>query len=307
MNAFNLDKNTIDNNQKIYRIIITKRVIKMKSLYDFKHLQEDTFYRCEHILRYIEKNRNLDALEKEAIQNTIMDSLVYFHDIDPSCSSLDLENMVIFDDVKHFCYKEYPDICGIPQFMKELFRTKEICVTGSMPISMFLAKPPSKQVRYCVFDPNTAVSAVFPYAKFYNVKYLSPTRGVYLKEDRPFVEVPIGKEMYLVDTLTKRIIKSTFFKENFGFDVSYAMDTRTLDKKRQEIYEEQIAPTNNYANTLFMKECIDKELGLINVDNLAEYFYEKEKSKQYFKDEWKKYYELQRDFEAFSLNLKKWF
>lgn len=93
--------------------------------------------------------------------------------------------------------------------MKEEFRKKSIYISAGIPISIFLSKPPDKFARYCVYDPNSAVSSIFKDATFYNCYYNFPTRGVRIEEIRPFVEVKIEGEGYLVDTLTKRILKSS--------------------------------------------------------------------------------------------------
>lgn len=154
----------------------------MKSLFEYEFLVNEVFYKCYHILEWIKLNPNMSDLDRKAIQATIMDALVYKKLIDPSKESLDLKHLCIVDNLDYYVYEEHPDICGIPQWMKEEFRKKMLAITGGIPISMFLAKPPSKISRYCVFDPNTAVSAIFSDATFYNVLYNSPTRNVKLKE-----------------------------------------------------------------------------------------------------------------------------
>lgn len=148
----------------------------MKSLFDYEFLVNEVFYRCQPILKWIENNKNMSDLDKEAIQATIMDALVYKKLIDPTIESLDLDHLCIVNNLEHYVYNKHPNISGIPQWMKEEFRKKCLTITGGIPISLFLAKPPSKFVRYCVYDPNTAVSAIFPDATFYNVFYNSPTR-----------------------------------------------------------------------------------------------------------------------------------
>ena len=49
----------------------------MKSLFEYDVLVNDVFYRCWHILEYIEKHSDIDKLERDAIQATIMDALVF--------------------------------------------------------------------------------------------------------------------------------------------------------------------------------------------------------------------------------------
>ncbi len=252
----------------------------MKSLLDYKYLVNDVFYRCWPILEYIEKHPNMAELEREAIKATIMDALVYKKLIDPEKESLDLDNVCIREDLDHYRYELHPNICGIPQWMKEAFRHKSIMITAGLPISLFLAKPPSKVSRYCVYDPNTAVSSIFPDATFYEVFYTSPTRGIRIEKSRPFVEVEIDGVSYLVDTLTKRIIKSSFFKENYGFDIVDEMTVSKLNRQKKEIYEEQTQERNGLYRMLpFFEMTIEAISEKSKRSEWAEMIYEFEKSK----------------------------
>lgn len=61
----------------------------MKSLLDYEPLVNEVFYKCWHILEYIEKHLEMTELDKEAIQATIMDALVYKNLINPEKESLD--------------------------------------------------------------------------------------------------------------------------------------------------------------------------------------------------------------------------
>lgn len=272
-------------------------MIILKSLYDYDLLVNEVFYRCHHILEYIETHPNMPDLEKEAIKATIMDALVYKKEIDSSKQSLDFDNLCITDDLKHYTYEKHPNICGIPLSMKEKFRKKSVIISGGIPISMFLAKPPSKISRYCVYDPNTAVSAIFDDATFYNSYYNSPTRdGVRIEEVRPFVEVNIDGELYLVDTLTKRILKSSWFKEKYDFEIKNERTISKLDKEGLKHYKEGIKDYNDLANYLLVCNSI---INGLNTPNFAEMKYELEQSKLYFKEEWDEYLlmdeELQKD------------
>ncbi len=49
----------------------------MKKLLEYDFLMKDVFYKCWHILEYIDKHPNMSELDREAIKATIMDALVY--------------------------------------------------------------------------------------------------------------------------------------------------------------------------------------------------------------------------------------
>lgn len=266
----------------------------MKSLVDYDFLVNEVFYRCWHILDYIENHPSMSSLEKEAIEATIMDALVYKGLIDPNKQSLDLDNLCIRDDMDYYVYKKHPDICGIPQWMKEEFRKKSIVVSAGIPISLFLTKPPSKYVRYCVYDPNTCVGSVFPDATHYNVFYTSPTRGVRIDEVRPFVEVEIDGELYLIDTLTKRIIKSSFFKKNYGFDVVSSYKVSELTGEYKKHYEEQTAARNNLVDMIPFYEMSIEVLG--KDPNNAEMVYEFNKCREYYPEEFAQSEDINKQF-----------
>lgn len=260
----------------------------MKSLFEYDFLVNETFYKCQHILDYIKNNPNMSRLDFMAIQATIMDALVYKNLIDPSKQSLDLKNLTIVDNLNFYQYEKYPDVCGIFQFMKEEFRKKSLYITGSIPISISLAKPPSKITRFCVYDPNTAVSSVFSDAIFYDVFYISPTRGKKIEEKRPFVEVHVDEESYLGDVLTKRVFKSSFFREKFGFEVVRKQKISDFSKEELEIY---LSCIQEQCNLRFFIAMILPILDM-NIPDFAEMKYELEKSKEYFPQEWDEFENL---------------
>lgn len=269
----------------------------MKNLMDFDLLVNDVFYKCWHILEYIEKHPNMSALDREAICATIMDALVSKGLVDPQRESLDLENLRIVSNLDYFVYQKYPDVCGIPLWMKEKFRHKCLKVTGGIPISMFLAKPPSKHTRYCVYDPNIAVSSIFEDAVFYNTFYVSPTRGVRIEEERPFVEIEIDGVSYLVDTLTKRIFKSSYFKEHYSLEIVHEVRVSQMDKKAAATYEDFVS------SHVGLSELLGIVLPILdfNMPSLAEMAYEIEKSKEVYPEEWVRYEEIKKEMEMFDV------
>ena len=270
---------------------------KKTSLFDYEIITNEVFYRCWHILEYIEQHQNIDDLEKEAIKATIMEALVFKGLVDPKKESLDLKTLSIVDNLDHYQYNPHPNIAGIPLWMKEKFREKSLYVTGGQPISLFLARPPQKFGRYCVYDPNIAVSTVFDDATFYNAYYISPTRGVRIEEKRPFVEVKINGELYLVDTLTKRILKSSWFKENYNMEITSTSRVSEYKGEAKKSYEHMTSTHKALAELIpFSKPVAD-----LGTPDYAEYRYELERSKEYFPEEWLRTEELQREMREFSL------
>ena len=251
----------------------------MTSLLDYDILTNEVFYRCWHILDYIAAHPDMPPLERESIEATIMEALVSKKLIDPTKQSLDLKNLVIVDDTEHYCYEEHPRICGIPLWMKDKFRKKSVYIAGSVPISLRLSRPPVKFGRSCVYDPNYAVSSIFEDATFIDAIYDSPTRpGVRLEETRPFVEVKIDGVDYLVDVLTKRILRSDWFKEEFNMDIKHSTTVSTADEEDKRRYYNSIAESNELASLAAMLEpLIDKTSPI-----MAEYRYEFEKQKKTF-------------------------
>ena len=268
----------------------------MKKLEDYDVLVNDVFYRTTHILDYIKINPNLSELDKKAIKAAIMDALVYAKEIDPENEYLDLDNMVIDNDPNNYKYEKHPDVCGIPMWMKEAYRRKSIEITGGIPVSIFLARPSSKLIRYCVYDPNTAASAIFPDATFYNVFYTSPTRGVRIEEKRPIVEVEIDGVKYLIDTLTKRIFKSSFFKENYGFEIVDQYTISKLSRKAKKFYINSTRTRDRLAEYLMVSVPLMEGF---NTPDWVEFKYEIEKSKTILPDEWARYKDLQDDYIEF--------
>lgn len=272
-----------------------KRSGHVKSLLDYDLLTNDVFYRCWHILDYIAHHPNLPESDHQAIEATIMEALVSKKLLDPTKESLDLQNLCIHEDLNHYCYEKHPNICGIPLWMKEEFRKHSLYITGGIPISLCLSKPPSKIIRYCVYDPNTAVSSIFTDATFYQAYYVSPTRHKRIEEVRPFVEVNIDGEPYLVDILTKRILKSSWFKETFSMEVVSREKKSEFSSEQQAIYDEQVSPSNSLAIMIPLYQSVLS----FSMPDHAETAYELEKSKEYFPEEWQKSALLEKEKDDF--------
>lgn len=270
----------------------------MKSIFEYEVLNNEVFYKGWHILEFIEKHPNMSELDKQAIKATIMDALVYHNLIDVEHEFLSLEQLAITNNSNDYHYEKYPNVCGIPLWMRDKLRRKSIYIAGGIPISLLLAKPASKTVRYCVYDPNTAVSSIFEDFTFYETIYTSPTRGIRLEQTRSFVEVPIDEELYLVDTITNRIFKSSYFKEQYDLEIIDRINKKDFNAKQREIYAEHTQETCSLGNILPL---IFPIIEASNNPNLAEYKYEFERSKELFPEEWEKSKQIIAEIDAFSI------
>lgn len=273
----------------------------MKRLIDFEVITNETFYKGWHILEYIEKHE-LSALDIEAIKATIMDSLVYKGLINPEKEYLNLEELTITNNPNDYKYTKTPNISGIPQHIKEQLRHKSIRQSAGLPVMLFIAKPPSKFARYCVYDPNYAVSSIFEDANFINCIYDSPTRpGVRLTEVRPFLEVEINGELYLVDTITNRILKSSWFKETYNLEIKDQIRKKKFNRKQKKLYAEMTEEEMRLGDSMFV---YDMTLS-IPAPEMAETRYEVEQAKKNYPEEIKKAAVLDAEMAAYFAKTKK--
>lgn len=272
----------------------------MKQIIDFEVITNETFYKGWHILEYIEK-RELTELDIEAIKATIMDALVYKGLINPEEEFLNLETLTITNDPSDYHYTKTPNVSCIPQHIKEQLRHVSIKQSAGLPVMLYIAKPPSK-LGYCVYDPNYAVSSIFEDVNFLEVIYDSPTRpGVRLTETRPFIEVEINGELYLVDTITNRIFKSSWFKETYNMDIKDSISKRNFNKKQQISYQEMTRPEYHLASSMFV---YDMTLS-IPAPDLAETKYEVEQAKKNYPDQAEEARILNAEMEAYFGKKKK--
>ena len=269
----------------------------MKSLLEFEVLVNDTFYRSWHILEYIENHPEMSDLDREAISATIMDALVYAGEINPEKDFLDLSNLCITNDVNKYKYEEHPNIMGIPMWLKEKMRHKCVQISGGIPVSMFVARPASYPGAYCVYDPNTAVSSLFDDFTFYSVKYISPTRGVRIKESRPFVEVDLNGELYLVDVLTKRVLKTSWFKDAYDMEILDSNTPKKFNREQKGFYKEQASEKVDLATYLCFTETLRGMM--LKTPKDAEMDYERDKAIKNYPEEWERYKNIEEEKNAF--------
>ena len=274
----------------------------MKSLYEYDVLVNDTFYRSWHVLEYIEQHPNMSELDKEAVKATIMDALVYAGAIDPDWEYLDLENCCISGDPAGYEYDIHPNVSSIPMWLKEEMRHKCVKISAGIPVAMYVARPASYPGAYCVYDPNTAVSSLFNDFTFYEAKYVSPTRGVKIEKSRPFVEVDINGELYLVDILTKRIFKTSWFKENYDMEIIDSNSPKKFNRGQREHYKEQTEDSVEIATYLCFTEMLRSMIPKSHKD--AEFDYELEQARKNYPEEWEKYRIMEEERDAFFASRK---
>ena len=274
----------------------------MKSLYEYEVLVNDTFYRSWHVLEYIEQHPNMSELDKEAVKATIMDALVYAGAIDRDWEYLDLENCCISGDPAGYEYDIHPNVSSIPMWLKEEMRHKCVKISAGIPVAMYVARPASYPGAYCVYDPNTAVSSLFKDFTFYEAKYVSPTRGVKIEKSRPFVEVDINGELYLVDILTKRIFKTSWFKETYDMEIIDSNSPKKFNRGQREHYKEQTEDSVEIATYLCFTEMLRSMIPKSHKD--AEFDYELEQARKNYTEEWEKYRIMEEERDAFFASRK---
>lgn len=272
----------------------------MKKIIDYEVITNETFYKGWHILEYMEK-KELTELDIEAIKATIMDALVYKGIINPEEEFLNLEELTITNNPKDYHFNKTPNVSGIPMHIKEQLRHVSIRQSAGLPVMLFIAKPPSK-IGYCVYDPNYSVSSIFEDVNFLEVIYDSPTRpGVRLTETRPFIEVEINGELYLVDTITNRIFKSSWFKETYNMDIKDSLSKKDFNKKQKEAYQEMMTPEYHLASSMFV---YDMTLS-IPAPELAETKYEVEQAKKNYPNQTEEARILNAEMAAYFAKKKK--
>lgn len=270
----------------------------MKSLYDYDFLQNEVFYRSEYILKYLERHKDISELDKEAIANTILDALVYKGLINPDTESLDFENLCIRDNLDHIRYNKTPNVTSIPQEIKEAMRHKSIIISGSIPISIFCAKP-AGEVHTCIYDMNTAFSSLVSSFKFLICNYDSPTRPGVRATERPFVEVNINGEAYLVDTLTKRIFKSSWFRAAYNLEVIEEIASEDFDLEHQRLYQEQTTESVQLGSYYHLNSLFSEVFK--TVPNMEESLFENERSKENYPDAVAEYHFITEDMRRLGL------
>jgi len=253
-------------------------------LSNYKILNEQVFYKGCHILEYISSN-NLTELDIEAIKATIMDALVSNNDIDPMTEFLDFENLCITNEKKGniYSYEKYPNISGIPLWIKEKFRKKSCKASAGIPISIYLTIVSKNR---CVYDMNTASSIVFDDWTSYIVDYDSPTRVGKRAIRRPFIEIYIDGIPYLLDNLTRRIIRRDFFEKNYGFDIKSCSSREKLSSER---FKEYLKNFQDYTELGFLSFYFSFNETFKTRPDYAEVEFEIEKSKEYFEEAWEKF------------------
>lgn len=269
----------------------------MKSLFEFEVLINEVFYKGWHILEYIENNK-LTELDKEAIKATIMDALVTRNCINPETEFLNLEELSITSNNEDYHYNRTPNVCSIPLHIKDKLRKVCIKQSAGIPVTFFISKPPSKLSRYCVYDPNYAVSSIFDEVSFIECIYDSPTRpGIRLTESRPFIEVPINGELYLVDTITNRIFRSSWFRKTYNLETKDILRKSRFNKKQKKLYEDMTQEKYSIAEIIpFYQLTFNLPY---QPSDMAEMKYEFEQTKILYPQEWERFEKQDKEWEEY--------
>lgn len=254
----------------------------MKLLTEYEILNT-VFYRGIPVLKYIANNPTMSELDREAIQSTIMNALVYKKCIDETKEFLNFEALAITNNEEDYHYEEYPFVTGYPLWLKEEMRKHVIRWSGSIPVSVHAARP-SGRVTYCIYDANTVLSIFFDDFAFIEANYDSPTRTGVRVERRPFLEVKMGEKMYLVDALTKRFFEEEEFNRRYQLEVTYRIKNKDFNAEQKARYQEQTEETDGYGS--FLAFTIPMLETFKSSPKFEEYLYEVEESKKYFPEAW---------------------
>lgn len=246
-----------------------------KNLTEIPVMINDTFYRGQYILEYI-RTHTLTEVDKEAIKATIMDAL---HESNFQINgnknySLDFKHLCLVDNLNFYCYESTPNIMGIPFAIKKALRNKTIRLTGGIPVSTYITLPNKNR---CIYDLNTSVSSIFTDFSFIKANYQSLTREGEQVYNRPFLQINYNGEEYLVDTLTKRIIKLSYFQQSFALEIIKSDSLKEFNGEKQAYYQEQ---TEEFLNFIPLSMTMH-----IKIDS-DEYQYELKKAKEEYSEEW---------------------
>ena len=103
------------------------------------------------------------------------------------------------------------------------------------------------------------------------------------------MEVEINGELYLVDTITNRIFKSSFFKKHYDLEIVDSIRKKNFNRKQKELYAEQTKEHSALADIIAIYE-LNKQ---IQAPDLAEQNYELERSKEIYPEAWEEYRKIQ--------------
>jgi len=254
----------------------------MKRLDSYEVLNNEVFYRGMHILDYLYSNKGISELDIEAIKATLMCALVERNLIDPKLEFLNLKKMIITNsfDSECYIYDPNPFVQSFPLWMKEELRKHSLYITGSIPVSVHVARP-AGSVHYCVYDANTSLSVIFENFAFIIADYDSPTRIGKRAVDRPFLEADINGVTYLFDVLTKRMFNKNEFMKRYNMEIKNCIKKSEFDDEQTALYKEHTTEqTTCYGSYLHLTSSIFKELH--GLPKFQEFFYELEKSREFY-------------------------
>lgn len=256
----------------------------MKSLYDYDILNH-VFYRSEKVLAYIERRmkrgETLDPLDQEAIAQTILHALVDTGVLNPTKEGLLFSKLAISPlGPEVITYQKTPFVMGFPLALKEQMRHFCLTVTEGMPLSLHAARPAS-HVHFCIYDANTALSFLFSEFSFISCSYDSPTRKGKKAENRPFLKASLDGVPYLFDLLTKRVFSYDEFAIRYHLTIEDGVSNQEFSEEQKERYQEMVE-SNTYGYQHYLAFSAPLFKALSQIPNMEEFFYELNKSKDYF-------------------------
>ena len=256
----------------------------MRELKEYPVLCDEVFYRGMHILDYLYTAKDISSLDIEAIKNTILSALVEKKEINPGKEFLNLRGMAMTSTYFFGCniYDSKPFIQGFPLWIKEKLRKRSLNITGSLPVSVYLARLTSDS-DYDIQAANVALSIIFEDFEFIFADYNSMSNPKTRVLDRQFLVAKVDGIDYIFDVLTKRMYDKKEFARVYEMEIKESVRKSEFNEQQKQLYANQTAEeTDNYAEFLAMT-CPFIE-AMSDVPNMQEYIHEIELSKVNFPD-----------------------
>ncbi len=252
--------------------------MQLRKLESFPLLKEKVFYRGCPILAYIQNHGSLASEDIKALKATLMDALVTSREVqlDPDRFALDFDRLAIVESGQledgYYHYETTPDVMGFPHVLQEAMRHKCLQVTGGLPISVFLSLPTEHHIE----DMNRAMESLF--SDFTEYNFTQQVAGKV--KTQQLVEVRMHGELYMIDTVSKRFLKSSYFNENYEVVCNSILPKAAFSGKALRQYQQDVREVCQYASYLVMSEPLLS--GLENNCIYSQFLYERKESEKNF-------------------------